>query len=65
MFIFSPELGEITVPGQTGRRVFPGAYDFTFTNNSLGFRGPREYGPKKAGEVRLLLLGDSFTYASG
>jgi lysophospholipase L1-like esterase len=32
--------------------------------NSLGMRGP-EYGPKAAGEVRVLFLGDSVTFGTG
>lgn len=64
-FAFNSELGEIPVPHQKGRRHYPGVYDFSYSNNSLGFRGSREFGPKKPGEVRLLLLGDSFTYGLG
>jgi hypothetical protein len=64
-FAFDSELGEIPVPHQKGRQIHPGVYDFTYTNNSLGFRGAREYGPKKPGAFRILLLGDSFTYGIG
>lgn len=64
-FAFDPELGEIPVPFQQGRQRHPGSYDFTYTNNSRGFRGSREYGPKPPGQVRILLLGDSFTYGLG
>ena len=64
-FAFDPVLGEIPVPHQKGRQRHPGAYDFTYSNNSRGFRGSREYGPKPPGQVRILLLGDSFTYGLG
>jgi hypothetical protein len=64
-FAFNPQLGEIPVPNQKGRQAHRGNFDFTYSNNSLGFRGSREYGPKKPGEFRLLLLGDSFTYGLG
>ncbi len=64
-FAFNQELGEIPVPNQKGRQRHPGAYDFTYQNNSLGFRDNREFGPKQPNEFRLLLLGDSFTYGLG
>lgn len=61
-FAYDPVRGGIPVPGQHGRRIFPGVYDYTYTNNSLGLRGP-EIGQKKG--QRILLLGDSFTYGIG
>jgi hypothetical protein len=64
-FAFHPELGDIPVPNQQGRQRHPGVYDFTFSNNSQGFRGSRKYGARKPGEARVLLLGDSFTYGLG
>lgn len=64
-FAFNPEMGEIPVPGQEARRIYPGVFDFTYSNNSQGFRGSREYGPKQPGGGRFLLLGDSFTYGIG
>lgn len=64
-FAFDPELGDIPVPYQKGRRHYPGVFDFSYSNNSLGFRGSREFGPKQPGDFRLLLLGDSFTYGLG
>jgi hypothetical protein len=53
-FAFDKDLGEIPVPNQKGRQAHPGAYDFTYTNNSMGFRGNREYGQKQLGSVRVL-----------
>jgi hypothetical protein len=64
-FAFDQTLGYIPVPGQKARRNLPGVYDFTYSNNSQGFRGSREYGPKQPGACRVLLLGDSFTYGFG
>ena len=64
-FAFDQTLGYIPVPGQKARRNLPGVYDFTYSNNSQGLRGSREYGPKRPGTCRVLLLGDSFTYGFG
>jgi hypothetical protein len=64
-FAFHPELGEIPVPRQQGRQRHPGGYDFTFSNNSQGFRGGREFGARQPGAFRVLLLGDSFAYGLG
>jgi lysophospholipase L1-like esterase len=64
-FVCNPELGEIPVPGQHGERKFPGVFTFTYSNNSLGWRGRREYQPRKQTRYRVLFLGDSFTYGIG
>jgi hypothetical protein len=64
-FAFNPELGEIPVPLQHGVENFPGVYRFTYSNNSLGWRGRREYREAKQTDYRVLFLGDSFTYGTG
>lgn len=64
-FKFDPQLGDIPTPNQTGRRIRPGQFDYTFSNNSLGLRGSKEYSLEKPTEHRILLLGDSFTYGFG
>ncbi|MGA7564256.1 MAG: SGNH/GDSL hydrolase family protein [Desulfobaccales bacterium] len=64
-FAFDPQRGEIPTPNQRGRHIMPGAFDFTYSNNSLGLRGSKEYGFKRSGEHRILFLGDSFTYGLG
>jgi hypothetical protein len=64
-FACDPELGEIPVPGQRGVRNFPGVFTFRYSNNSLGWRGSREYRPEKSASYRVLVLGDSFTYGIG
>jgi hypothetical protein len=64
-FVCHPELGEIPVPGQQGERRIPGVYSFRYSNNSLGWRGRREYREAKPTDYRVLLLGDSFTYGTG
>jgi hypothetical protein len=64
-FVCHPELGEIPVPGQQGVRHYPGVFTFTYHNNSLGWRGSREYCPEKTTAYRVLMLGDSFTYGTG
>ncbi|MGB7912391.1 MAG: hypothetical protein WCF59_09225 [Desulfobaccales bacterium] len=38
-FVYDPQRGEIPTPNQKGRQIMPGAYDFTYSNNSLGLRG--------------------------
>ncbi|MCK9378445.1 MAG: GDSL-type esterase/lipase family protein, partial [Syntrophobacterales bacterium] len=64
-FACLPELGDIPVPGQQGERRFPGVFTFRYSNNSLGWRGRREYREAKPTDYRVLLLGDSFTYGTG
>jgi hypothetical protein len=64
-FACNPQLGEIPVPGQHGVRKFPGVYTYRYSNNSLGWRGRREYRPQKQTRYRVLFLGDSFTYGIG
>ncbi len=64
-FAFNNELGEIPVPNQHGRRTLPGVYDYTYSNNSYGFRGHKEYTFEKTSNFRVLFLGDSFTYGIG
>jgi hypothetical protein len=64
-FACVPELGDIPVPGQQGERRFPGVFTFRYSNNSLGWRGRREYREAKPTEYRVLFLGDSFTYGLG
>ncbi|MFA5110135.1 MAG: GDSL-type esterase/lipase family protein [Desulfobaccales bacterium] len=64
-FAFDPNLGEIPVPGQRGVRHFPGVFTFAYSNNSLGWRGSREYREQKTAGYRILMLGDSFTYGLG
>jgi hypothetical protein len=64
-FACLPELGDIPVPGQQGERRLPGVYAFRYSNNSLGWRGRREYRETKPADYRVLFLGDSFTYGLG
>jgi hypothetical protein len=64
-FACLPELGYIPVPGQQGERRSPGVFAFRYSNNSLGWRGRREYRETKPTEYRVLFLGDSFTYGIG
>jgi hypothetical protein len=64
-FACNPELGEIPVPGQHGVRRFPGVFTYRYSNNSLGWRGRREYQLQKQTRYRVLFLGDSFTYGIG
>jgi hypothetical protein len=64
-FACHPELGEIPVPGQHGVRRLPGVFTFTYSNNSLGWRGSREYQEAKPTAYRVLFLGDSLTYGIG
>jgi hypothetical protein len=62
---FHEELGQIPVPHQHGQRSYYGMYNFTYSNNSFGFRGPKEASFEKTANYRVLLLGDSFTYGIG
>lgn len=48
------------------RHYVPGVYDIRITTNSVGMRGPREYPVERTPEsVRIMLLGDSFTFGYG
>lgn len=48
------------------RHYSPGEYDVRVTTNSVGMRGPREYPVDRAPDtLRILLLGDSFTFGFG
>ena len=40
-------------------------FEAVYTTNALGLRGSRDYGPKPPGTIRLLMLGDSFTFGIG
>lgn len=64
-FKFDPQLGNIPKPNQTGRKIRPGVFDHTYSHNSLGLRGSKEYSLDKQTEHRILFLGDSFTYGFG
>lgn len=65
-YAWNPELGQVQVPLQQGRRTIPGVYAYSYTNNSVGIRGTREYAAgRRPGIRRILLLGDSFTYGVG
>jgi hypothetical protein len=64
-FVFDPQLGEIPTPNQQGRKIRPGVFDYTFSHNSLGLRGSKEYSFEKHTDHRILFLGDSFTYGFG
>ena len=64
-FRFDPQLGDIPTPHQQGRKIRPGLFDHTYSHNSLGLRGSKEYSYERRTEHRLLFLGDSFTYGFG
>jgi hypothetical protein len=65
-YAWNPELGQVQVPHQKGRRTIPGVYSYSYTNNSMGIRGTEEYAAgRRPGVRRILLLGDSFTYGVG
>jgi hypothetical protein len=45
-----PALGAIPVPYQHGHKSLPGVYSYTYSNNSKGFRGPKEF---QLGKINL------------
>ena len=65
LFAFHPQLGFIHVPNQKGRRSYPGAFSYTYRNNSYGLRANREYTQEKTKDYRIIILGDSFIYGIG
>ncbi len=64
-FAWDSRFGVTAVPGQRATRTLPGVYSFSHSNNSWGFRGPRDHTMKKTTVERWLFLGDSFTYGLG
>jgi hypothetical protein len=62
---YHKDLGRIQWPGKAGRVIYPGIYDWSFSNNSRGFRGAKEFTIARKDSYRILLLGDSFTYGTG
>ncbi len=64
-FVFDSQLGEIPTPNQRGRKIRPGYFDHTYSHNSLGFRGSREYTPEKRTEHRILFLAIRLPTVSG
>lgn len=57
-------LGPLPIPNQRGRiTVARYSVDFTYSNNARGFRGAIDYDAKA--KLRIVLLGDSFTYGLG
>jgi len=53
------------LPGFEGReRAFEGEYDVAIRVNSLGYRQP-EFDPKKGNQIRIVAIGDSFTFGHG
>ena len=64
VFGYHEILGAIPLPQHRGVKTPPQGPSYSFSHNSLGFRGSREY-PAKQGSYRVLFLGDSFTYGVG
>jgi len=65
-----PGLGYELIPGATAVATYPGAGDepgreVRYAINSLGFRGPETTEAKPPGTVRVIAVGDSFTYGTG
>ena len=63
---FDPLLGHRMKPNVDLVHVWPAHENVsTIRTNSAGFRGPELPGTKRAGEFRILLLGDSYTFGFG
>jgi hypothetical protein len=63
LYVGDPEVGYRHVPGFTGRERNP-EYDVRIEINSRGYRD-REYALGKRDALRIVGLGDSFTFGSG
>lgn len=56
----------IIAPGTLGTMKSDGDFDSTYLTNNRGMRGPGDYAyEKKAGTVRVAVMGDSFTFGVG
>ncbi len=65
VFLFRGDAGEgLVFPPRSEFRLRSTEFDCAVNINSLGFRD-REFGPKPEGRVRILAVGDSFTYGWG
>jgi hypothetical protein len=64
LYAYDPRVGSIPAPNSRGRDTLPGVLSFTYTNDALGMRVTGIV-PRETAKVRVLLLGDSFTYGYG
>lgn len=66
MFVADSVLIHRLKPGVRERAIQPGSYEYRWTTNAQGLRAREEFAiPKPPGVLRVLMLGDSFTFGLG
>lgn len=64
-FAYDEDMGQVPVPGQASRRTFSEDPPYSAENTENGLRRTTDSASAALGMMRILILGDSFTYGVG